>query len=252
MEQADVFDRRARAGRQERAARSPREDRWLNARMLEEIGARAGERPEPQTRALFVGDCAGLALSSLLPKAQTIEYRGLNPVAEQWCEEDALGLEGCRFELIVANGTLDSVNDLPGALIQMRRALAPGGLFLGAFAGAGTLEALRSIVQNSPLSHGKSRFHPQIDVRAAGDLLARAGFAEPVADTETITARYGQLNRLIGDVRANGLANALPNAPRVSRRERAEWLAGFDAARDGDGKVAEQFCPVFLTGRSVL
>jgi SAM-dependent methyltransferase len=252
MEQADVFDRNARAMRQARAARSPREDRWLNARGLEELAARATEKTGRIARALFVGDCAGLDLHQLFPPVDQWDYRGLSPEAQTQCEEDMLRLGDARFDLIVANGTLDSVNDLPGALIQMRRALARGGLFLGCYAGAGTLDTLRAIIQNAPASEGRARFHPQIDVRAAGDLLARAGFAEPVADTETIVARYGALGRLIKDIRANGLSNALPSAPRVTRLELESWFAGFDAARDAGGKVVVQFCPVFLTGRSAL
>lgn len=216
--------------------------------MAEELAARAADLNAKPGNALFVGDGGGTKLWA--------DYRwetlGLSNGAELFCEEDRFDPGAARYDLIVANGTLDTVNDLPGALIQFRRALAPGGLFLGAFMGSGSLAALRSIIASSGESQGRARFHPQIDVRAAGDLLARAGFAEPVADTETINASYRDLLRLVMDIRANGLSSALPTRALVTKLEFASWFSGFAEAMDEEGRVMEEFCPVYLTGRSPI
>src|SRR3546814_13098572 len=97
-------------------------------------------------------------------------------------DEDALPFADASFDLIIACGTLESVNDLPGALILIRRILRPDGLFLAAFAGAGSLPVLRSALLAGDADRPAQHIHPQIDVRSAGDLLSRAGFAMPVAD----------------------------------------------------------------------
>src|SRR5204862_5240771 len=97
-------------------------------------------------------------------------------------------------------GSLDTVNDLPGALIQIRRALRPDGLFLAAFIGAGSLPRLRRamrVAEEAASMPPSPRIHPQIDVRAAGDLLVRAGFALPVADCEMPDVRFSPFRRLI-------------------------------------------------------
>ncbi len=119
-------------------------------------------------------------------------------------DEDRLPFADAAFELVVSAGVLDSVNDVPGALALVRRVLRPDGLFLGAFAGAGSLAVLKGAFL---AAEPAARFHPQIDVRAAGDLLARAGFALPVADVETLSVRYAGIGNLLRDVR--GMAGAI-------------------------------------------
>ncbi len=115
---------------------------------------------------------------------------------ERTCRRSSAG----RFDLVVSVGVLDTINDLPGALTLIRRALNPDGLFLAAFAGAGTLPRLRQAMRAAEEAEGRDpspRIHPQIDVRAAGDLLTRAGFALPVADREVVEVRYASLSRLL-------------------------------------------------------
>jgi NADH dehydrogenase [ubiquinone] 1 alpha subcomplex assembly factor 5 len=150
-------------------------------------------------------------------------------------------------DLILAPGGLDTVNDLPGALILMRRILVPGGLFLGAMAGAGGLETLRNIVSGVNRSDQMiARHHPQIDVRGAGDLLTRAGFKLPVAESHLIKARYSGLFTLIADLRANAMTNALVERRPLSREQLAEMAKDFGLA--GDGKTEEIFSLIFMTG----
>jgi NADH dehydrogenase [ubiquinone] 1 alpha subcomplex assembly factor 5 len=90
--------------------------------------------------------------------------------------------------------------------------------------------------------------HPQIDVRAAGDLLSRAGFARPVADADQFTATYPSLPRLVADLRANGLGNVLTQRFPVRRSEYLTWCNRFDAKRKGNGKVTEHFETIQMTG----
>ena len=106
------------------------------------------------------------------------------------CDEDRLPFaDGALRPRRLGRRRSTRVNDLPGALLLIRRALRPDGLFLAAFAGAGSLPRLRSAMRAAEEAEGGAaspRIHPQIDVRAAGDLLARAGFALPVADVEGV------------------------------------------------------------------
>jgi SAM-dependent methyltransferase len=167
-------------------------------------------------------------------------------------EEDRLPFGDGAFDLVVSVGALDTVNDLPGALLLIRRALRPDGLFLGAFPGAGSLPRLRSAMLSADSAEGAAapRIHPQIDVRAAGDLLARAGFALPVADSWGIDVRFPDLIALVRDLRAMGGTNILANRSRrpIGRAGLAAAIADFAAAAGADGKTAERFEIVQLLG----
>lgn len=167
-------------------------------------------------------------------------------------EEDRLPFGDGAFDLVVSVGALDTVNDLPGALLLIRRALRPDGLFLGAFPGAGSLPRLRSAMLAADAVEGGAapRIHPQIDVRAAGDLLVRAGFALPVADNWSIDVRFPGLPALVRDLRAMGGTNLLAKRSRrpIGRLGLAAAMADFAAAADPDGKTAERFEFVQLLG----
>lgn len=157
-------------------------------------------------------------------------------------------------DFIVAPATLHLVNDTPGLLIQIRRALSPDGLFLGAAMAAGTLQELREVLlaAEATVSGGASpRVAPFADVRDWGALLQRAGFALPVVDVETLTVRYDTLFDLMRDLRAMGMANAL-----VARSRRpASRRLFLEAARlyaerygDPDGRIRATFSIVYLSG----
>jgi SAM-dependent methyltransferase len=167
-------------------------------------------------------------------------------------EEDRLPFAEGAFDLVVSVGALDTVNDLPGALLLIRRALRPDGLFLGAFLGAGSLPRLRSAMLAADGAEGGAapRIHPQIDVRAAGDLLARAGFALPVADSWGIDVRFPEVAALVRDLRAMGGTNLLAARSRrpIGRIGLAAAIADFAAAAGADGKTAERFEIVQLLG----
>jgi SAM-dependent methyltransferase len=167
-------------------------------------------------------------------------------------DEDRLPFGEGAFDLVVSVGVLDTVNDLPGALLLVRRALRPDGLFLGAFLGAGSLPRLRSAMLAADSVEGAAapRIHPQIDVRAAGDLLTRAGFALPVADSWGVDVRFPDLLALVRDLRAMGGTNVLASRSRrpIGRLGLAAAIADFAAAAGPDGKTAERFEILHLLG----
>ncbi|GAA0727538.1 class I SAM-dependent methyltransferase [Sphingomonas japonica] len=164
------------------------------------------------------------------------------------CDEDHLPFADASFDLVLAVGTLDTVSDLPGALTLIRRALRPDGLFLGAFAGAGSLATLRSVLRDAEADRPAARLHPQVDVRSAGDLLMRAGFTLPVADLEPLRVRYANLFGLLDDLRAMAGTNLLAAPAPLSRATLARAATAFADRADPDGKTAEQFDLLFLTG----
>jgi NADH dehydrogenase [ubiquinone] 1 alpha subcomplex assembly factor 5 len=179
-------------------------------------------------------------------------FRFARSAAGVQCDEDRLPFGDGAFDLVVSAGTLDSVNDLPGALILIRRSLRPDGLFLAAFAGAGSLPRLRGAMLAADSHSGAAtpRIHPQIDVRAAGDLLARAGFALPVVDVEPVDVRFAGFGRLIRDLRgmAGGNLLGLRDTRPLGRAALAAAIAEWESHSDSDGKVTERFEILHLLG----
>lgn len=183
---------------------------------------------------------------------------GLHPFASAWTHVDfadeRLGLEQESIDLAVSVLALHAVNDLPGALIQIRRALKPDGLFLAALFGGETLRELRDAFAagESEISGGASpRVAPFADVRDLGALLQRAGFALPVADVERTTIRYREFSTLVGDLRALGETNALAERSRrfLRRDVLAASLARYAAKHsEPDGRLRATFDIVYLTG----
>ncbi|MER9594297.1 methyltransferase domain-containing protein [Mesorhizobium sp. M0244] len=158
------------------------------------------------------------------------------------------------LDLAVSLLSLQAMNDIPGMLVQIRRALKPDGLFLGAFAGTGTLSEMREslLAAETELYGGASpRVIPFTDVRDAGALLQRAGLALPVADVETITVRYDSLFGLIADLRAMGETSALiDRSRRPGTRALFARAAEIYAERfsDADGRVRASFSMVWMSG----
>ena len=158
------------------------------------------------------------------------------------------------LDLAVSLLSLQAMNDIPGMLIQIRRALKPDGLFLGAFAGAGTLSELREslLAAETELYGGASpRVLPFTDVRDAGALLQRAGFALPVADVETVTVRYATLFDLMADLRGMGETSALlDRSRRPGTRKLFARAAEIYAERfsDADGRIRASFSIVWMSG----
>ncbi|NIJ38537.1 hypothetical protein FHR22_003248 [Sphingopyxis panaciterrae] len=163
-------------------------------------------------------------------------------------EADGVDMPFGSFDLIVWPGGLDSVNDVPGALIRLRALLAPDGLLLGAFTGDGSLPRLRRAMMADGV-RTIARLHPQIDLAAMGNLLQRTGFTLPVVDVDTLTVRYGDWFSLVRDLRAAGLSSRLaPAPPPLTREEAARIAAAFAGEADPDGRIAETFRLIYFSG----
>jgi SAM-dependent methyltransferase len=169
-------------------------------------------------------------------------------------DEEALPFADGALDLVVSALALQSVNDLPGALVQMRRALKPDGLFLAALLGGDTLTELRQsfAAAEAEIEGGVSpRVAPFVDAREAGALLQRAGFALPVADVDRITVRYASPFELMRDLRRMGATNTLAERRRKPlRRATLLRMAEIYVARfaDADGRVRASFDVVWLSG----
>ena len=169
-------------------------------------------------------------------------------------DEEALPFRDGSLDLVVSALALGFVNDLPGTLIQIRRALRPDGLLLAALAGGDTLTELRQAfaAAEAEIEDGISpRVAPFADVRELGALLQRAGFALPVADVERLTVRYASPLALMHDLRRMGAANALvERRRRPLRRALLERMVAIYGERfsDPDGRIRATFEIVWLSG----
>lgn len=254
MSSPDIFDRSLRSIRRDRMLADFAAHDFLYRTMLDELLDRLGDVQRDLPEALVIGcpdGSARAALEAMGKRVACIDPGFLAARANGGVQgdEDALPFADDSFDLVVACGTLDSVNDLPGALILMRRVLRPDGLMLAAFTGAGSLPRLRAALMAGEGDRPGQHIHPQVDVRSSGDLLSRAGFAMPVADGETLTVRYGDLLRLMHDLRGMGAGNMLTARPPALRRDVLIGAAShFAAAADPDGRTAEQIAIVYLSG----
>src|SRR6266700_7358770 len=169
-------------------------------------------------------------------------------------DEEALPFRDASLDLVVSALALQFVNDLPGALVQIRRALKPDGLMLAALAGGETLTELRQAfaAAEAEIEGGVSpRVIPFADLREMGALLQRAGFALPVADTDRLTARYASPISLMHDLRRMGATNALlERSRRPLRRATLTRMMQIYGERfaDCDGRVRATFEIIWLSG----
>jgi SAM-dependent methyltransferase len=169
-------------------------------------------------------------------------------------DEELLPFKAQSFDLAVSALALQNVNDLPGALAQIRRILRPDGLFLGCLLGGRSFEELRGALgaAEAEVAGGTSpRVAPFADVRDMGGLLQRAGFALPVTDVEPLTVRYANLFALLADLRAMGATNALVERLRRPARRQLFLRAAEIYARDNsdaDGRIRATFELIFLSG----
>jgi len=243
-----IFAERRRLGRVRRSARRLRAADAATF-LLDDIADDIVERLDfvrhaPQ-RALVIGQ-GTLSLNNYLARSATEAIEGLtiNP---------AEPVHGGPYDFIAVIGQLDAVNDLPGALIHIRNALTPGGLVIASFIGGQSLPALRAAMLAAEPDRPAARIHPMVDSRAAPQLLQRAGWKDPVVDAHTLMVRYSSFDRLIADLRDQGLGNALDRpAPPLGKVALARARAAFAARGDSDGKTAEAFEIITLTGRRSL
>jgi SAM-dependent methyltransferase len=223
---------------------APDAPRYIAESMIDDVIERASFLRFRFRNALVIGDW-GYGISDRL---EHIGEPGYACIAAPPGFDEEQPFTSTQHDLILSLCALDTINDLPGVLIHMRNALAPGGLMIASFPGAGSLPILRQAMLEADGERPAPRIHPQIDVRAGAQLLQRAGFADPVADSHTLEVRFGSLDRLVADLRAQGLSNVLADpGPPLSKSALARARAAFAAAGKG-GRTTERFEIVTLTG----
>jgi SAM-dependent methyltransferase len=260
--QPPVFDHRLlRARRARAAALGP--STFLLERAAEDLSDRLaavlrrfecaldlGTPTDALRRVLAASGKVGTIIAAQPPGAGVADRAGLAVVAD----EEALPLRDASLDLVVSALALQFVNDLPGTLIQIRRALVPDGLLLAALAGGETLTELRQAfaAAEAEIEGGISpRVVPFADLRDMGALLQRAGFALPVTDVDRVTARYSSPIALLHDLRRMGAANPLiERSRRPLRRATLTRMIEIYGERfsDRDGRVRATFEIVWLSG----
>jgi SAM-dependent methyltransferase len=250
----EIFDRHARRLRRDRIAPAWRDHAFLRDWMVEGLIDRLASVTREFRHVLDLGCFDGAPIPGIPADAKITRLDPGFAFARQsggvQGDEDRLPFADGSFDLVISAGILDQVSDLPGALALARRALKPDGLFLATFLGAGSLPALRAAMRAGDSDRAAARLHPQVDVRSAGDLLVRAGFALPVADVETLDVRYGSLFGLIRDLRGMGATSLLHDRAPLDRAILARAATSFADMAEPDGKVRERFNAIVLTAWS--
>lgn len=231
---------------------------FLVARAAEELEDRLAVVTRHFARALDLGTPTGAARAALARSGRVEEITRLAPAgpADVVGDEEALPFGPGTFDLAVSLLALQGVNDLPGTLVQLRRALRADGLFVACLLGGDSLRELRASLAaaESEQEGGASpRVAPFIDLKVLGSLLQRAGFALPVVDLDTATVRYASPLGLLADLRAMGLANSLVERSRkpLRRATLGRALAIYaERFSDPDGRVRATFDLAWLSGWS--
>lgn len=241
-----IFSRRrldARAARAKLLGERREDAHWLAEALVEDALERIEFMLLEPDRALVIGRGAG-ELGRLL------ERKGWRVTV---AETGSLDLESPYpwggFALIVSLGVLDTVNDLPGAMIHQRLALGTGGVAMASMVGSGSLKRLRGALLAADGERPAARLHPTVDANSGAALLQRAGFARQVSDAWSLRLRYGALDDLVADLRAQGLTSALADAaPPVTRAGLTKAREVFLEGADRHGRVIETLEIVTLTG----
>jgi SAM-dependent methyltransferase len=254
-----IFDRVLLRARRSRAdALGPAT--FLVDRVADDLEARLGAVLRPFELAADLGtptDAVRRRLAGRVSRIVAVDARASHLAGEPLpvvADEEALPFRDASLDLAVSALALQFVNDLPGTLIQIRRALKPDGLFLAAMIGGDSLAELReAFAQAESETDGgiSPRVAPFADLRDLGALLQRAGFALPVTDVDRTTVRYASPLALMHDLRRMGAANALHERRRLPlRRGTLRRLVEIYDERfaDDDGRIRANFEIVWLSG----
>ncbi len=252
----EVFDRGAVRRHRDRAARTV----GSVAEVLRDAADRLLDRLDDTTRRFTQAlDVGGRGVVAPLLRARGIEVvscdlspamAALNGGLAVAADEEFLPFAPASFDLVVASLSLHWVNDLPGALIQLRLALRPGGLLLASLPALGTLAELRQALTEAEaeLTGGAApRVSPFVDLRDCAALLQRAGFALPVADVEEVRLLYADPFALLRDLRAAGEANALRERDRHAPTQEL-FPAALATLPSKDGRVGVTLRVACITG----
>ena len=259
----NIFDRRLIQANLRRAARARAQTDFLLRYAAEELVSRLHGISRTFELAADTGAYHGVVASLLnerFPGTKTISLSPVMVLAEACpapravAKEESLPLRDGSIDLVTSVLSLHLVNDLPGALIQIRRALRPDGLFLGALLGGETLIELRQafmMAETDTLGGVSPRVFPTADVRDLGSLLQRAGFALPVVDSERLSVTYPTPLALIKELKTMGAANPLVARSRkpMRRDTLAKAIEIYAQHFTGsDGKVRATFEILYLCG----
>ena len=236
-----IFDFAAGQAARSRASRL-NGDRFLERAAVEGLADRLAAVTRKFERGLFIGDAVPVEMAAFAQSWTCATFDG----------NEILAVNGA-FDLGVSLFSLQAINDLPGALVQVCRALRPDGLFVGALLGGATLGELRDAFAHAETATRggiSPRVSPFADVRDMGGLLQRAGFALPVADVERLTVRYRDFFALVRDLRVHGWTNSLAERSRrpLRRDTLAALLAHYREHHNEGGKLVARFETVYLTG----
>lgn len=258
---SEIFDRRQRRRQWQRTARAGANDGALLDLLVDDLLDRLALVNRRFTRVLDLGCHDGRLAARLAGdgvSVVTTEVAAADAARPSLplvvCEPDLLPFAPHSFDLVVAAGSLHWVNDLPGALAQIRHVLVPDGLFLATFPGGASLAELRHalLAAEEDVTGGAApRVSPMVDMREGGALLQRAGFAMPVADCDRLTLTYAHPMALLAELRAMGETNALAQrARRPLRRDVLAQACALYASRfsQPDGRVAATLEVVTLMG----
>ncbi len=260
MTRPPLFDATLFALRAPRAGRFSRErvgSDFLLAHAREDLDARlaAISRPFPAAVDLF-SPGKGVAHALVAPGRTVTRVRlpWQTGPADIRSGFEALPFADASLDLVVSLVALQWCEDLPGLFAQVRRALRPDGLFLACFVGGRSLHELRAAfaqAEAETTGGASPRVIPFADVRDAGALLQRAGFALPVADVDTLVVRYTSILDLMADLRAMGATNPLTERARKPLRRATLFRAAEIYAErfaDPDGRIRATFDLVWLSG----
>src|SRR5690606_19883718 len=252
--QLGPFEPRLVRQRKRRARATFRDAAFLHERVAADLADRLEAIPRPFPRVLALGG-GGLFSEQVRARPELSARIGAILEADlDFIDPEQLPFAPNSFELIVSSLALHWINDLPGALIQLRLALKPDGLLLASLFGGETLHELRlSLIEaESELTGGAGpRVSPFADLQDIAGLLQRAGYALPAADRDLVVVRYGEPMRLLADLRAMGETAALAErSPRgLSRRILARVFEIYPARwADADGRAPATFEILTATG----
>lgn len=226
-----LFDMELRALRRDRAARQGPE-LFLFERAFADCLERLALVKRRFRNALLIG-CPDASwpdrLLTLVDEVDAVDpgplfaraVNGRAIVEDHWREPIA------TYDLILAIGTLDSVNDLPRALRSIRQSMRPDALLIGAISGGDTLPQLRSAmrVADQAMGEASAHVHPRIEASALAPLLSAAGFVDSVVDIDRVPVSYASIGRLVSDLRRMGATNVL-----VARSQRSLTRSAYQAA----------------------
>ncbi len=248
----EVFNRKSRRIVRDRAYARAKGKDFLSQIMVEEIMERLDVVKRTFRRALIIGLPAEGLGRELQTRGIKVVFadssaRAAEALGGVICDDDRLAFADHSFDLIINMGSLDTINDLPGALVLCRRILVPDGLLLAALVSAESFPSLKSIIMQAEGDRVSAHIHPQIDVRTAGDLMARAGLTIPVADSDRLHLNYSSLHRLISDIRDVGGSNIMTGSRFMIGRDVYRRICSlFTSHANADGKFSESITILYL------